>query len=213
MKIEIPNKIPDHFKEYWQGYYEHFSHYEEALGIPHVLYLITTIKENGKSNIAFGGWSSFWGDKGGFFALLTIMQKAHTYENILRDKAFCVNFIDYRYRENCWATIKNNAMEADEFAIGGFTEEKAKVVTPPRIGEAFMSLECTFESAQDISGAGINSLVIGKVVHAAVEEEYMSGLNKYGENGFMFYLQELFDYEKNNEGKRRYASLKMLDEE
>ena len=212
MKIEIENKVPHHFKEYWPGYYDIFSHYEETLGIPHALFLITTRKANGKPNIAFGGWSSFWGDKGGFFALITIMQKSHTYANILREKEFCINFIDYQYRENCWATVKDNTEEADEFAIGGFSEEAAQTVGCPRISESFMSLECSFESEQDVSKAGVNSLVIGRVVHAAIDKEYISGMKKYGEDGFMFYFAELFDFAKDNDGKRRYASLKPLDE-
>lgn len=174
--------------------------------------MITTLKSNGKPNVAFGGWSSFWGDKGGFFALIPVLQKSHTYQNILRDGEFCVNFIDYRYRENCWATVKNNMEEMDEFAAGMFKKEHSVTVAPPRIAEAFMSLECSLESNQDISKAGVNSLIIGRVVHASVDEDYINGMGKYSEKGFMFYFQELFDYSKNNDGKRRYAHLKELDE-
>lgn len=53
MKIEIPNKIPDHFVENWPGKFEVFSPYEDILGIPHVVYLITTIKENGLPKCSF----------------------------------------------------------------------------------------------------------------------------------------------------------------
>lgn len=210
MKIEIANKIPDNFKEYWPTYYDIFSHYEETLGIPHPLFLITTRKSNGKPNVSFGGWSSFWGDKGGFFALIPVMQKSHTYQNILRNREFCVNFVDYRYIDNCWATVKNNLEEIDEFTAGKFTEEPSSIIAPPRIAESFMSLECKLESEQDISKAGINSLIIGRTVHAAVDENYINGMEKYGEKGFMFYFQELFDFTKNNNGKRRYAYLKDL---
>jgi len=212
MKVEINNKIPTHFSEYWPAYYDIFSHYEETLGIPHALFLITTLKENGKPNICFGGWGSFWGDKGGFFALIPVMQKSHTYANILRDKEFCVNFINYSYRENCWNTIKNNDEELDEMTVGGFIEEKPSVVSVPRIAQAFMSLECTLESEQDISKAGVNSLIIGKVVHASVDIDYIDGLKKFDKDGFMFYHQELFHYLQNNEGKRRYSHLKLLDD-
>jgi len=212
MKIEIPNKIPDHFKEYWPGYYDYFSHYEEALGIPHVLFLITTVKDNGKPNVAFGGWSSFKGDKNGFFALISFSHKSHTYKNIIRDKEFCVNFINWSHIENCWATVKNNDYEKDEIKIGGFTEEKPTVVSAPRIAEAFISLECVMEKEIDISGAGVDSLVIGRVVHAGVDKDYMSGMKKFGKDGFMFYHQELFDFDKNNDGKRRYSHLQTLDD-
>jgi flavin reductase (DIM6/NTAB) family NADH-FMN oxidoreductase RutF len=89
------------------------------------------------------------------------MQKSHTYKNIIRDREFCVNFIDYRYIENCWDTVKNNLDEIDEFKAGDFTEERSKIIAPPRIAESFMSLECSLESSQDISKAGVNVLIIG----------------------------------------------------
>ena len=48
MKVEIGSRRPEAFKEYWPGQYELFSHFEYACGIPHVLFVITTVKENGK---------------------------------------------------------------------------------------------------------------------------------------------------------------------
>lgn len=211
MKIEIPATIPTNFVEQWPGQYDVFSHYEDVLGIPHVLFLITTLKNNGKPNVSFGGWSSFSGDKGGFFSIITMMKKSHTYQNILRDNEFCVNFIDYKYRENCWATIKNNDYASDEINIGGFHAEASAKIAVPRLVEAFMSLECSFVNSKDISGAGINQLVIGKVIHAAVDELFINGMSKYSDNGFMFYFYELFDFENGNDGKRKYSSLKSID--
>lgn len=211
MKIEIPSTIPANFTEQWPGQYDVFSHYEDILGIPHVLFLITTLKENRKPNVSFGGWSSFSGDKGGFFALISMMQKSHTFQNIIRDKEFCVNFIDYRYRENCWSTVKNNDYSSDEIEIGGFHKEQSKIIKPPRLIEAFMSLECSFVSSQDVSGAGINQLVIGKVVHAAIDMDYINGMTKYSDNGFMLYFYEMFQHQNGNSGKRRYSTLSSID--
>lgn len=58
MKIEIGDKLPAHFKECWPGQYEVFSHFEYACSIiPHALFAITTLKENGKPNINFHAWS------------------------------------------------------------------------------------------------------------------------------------------------------------
>jgi hypothetical protein len=49
------------------------------------------------------------------------------------------------------------------------------------------------------------------VVHAAVDENYINGMEKYNEKGFMFYFQELFNFSQNNDGKRRYSHLQELD--
>lgn len=42
------------------------------------------------------------------------------------------------------------------------------------------------EQMQDLSGAGITSMIVGRVQHASVEESYARGYAKrYGEEGFM----------------------------
>ena len=47
-------------------------------------------------------------------------------------------------------------------------------------------MECTLKDIQDLSGAGITSMVIGQVEHISVDEEYAQGYEKrYGKDGFM----------------------------
>ena len=47
-------------------------------------------------------------------------------------------------------------------------------------------MECTLKQMQDLSGAGITSMVIGEVKHLSVDEEYAQGYEKrYGNDGFM----------------------------
>lgn len=211
MKIELSNQLPENFKENWPGQYDVFSLYETLLGIPHLLFVITTLKENGLPNASYGGWSSFSGDGGGFFAILPVMRTTHTFKNILRDRQFVINFISYDHDPKCWETIRNNRDDTDEIAAAGFHAVKSCVVSAPRIGEAFLSLECILHSEQDLSGIGMTSHVIGKVCHAAVDELFMNGAKKYGTDGFMFYLNDLIDYKNGNESKRRYASLNLFD--
>lgn len=212
MKIEIDDQKPANFSERWPGEFEVFSHYEMALGIPHALFLITTLKENGQPNACFQSWSSFTGDGGGFFALTQVMQKTHTYRSILRAGEFCINFLSEHYYDACYETVFNNADETDEIAAGGFHAEPARCVQTPRIREAFLSLECRLESAADLSGRGISALIIGRVVNAAIEAEYLNGAEKkYGPDGFMFYLYTLQDFAaKGDQGERKVAALNVL---
>ncbi|MFA5206702.1 MAG: hypothetical protein WC708_20070 [Lentisphaeria bacterium] len=44
MKIEIGETKPAHYTEYWPGQYKFFSHFEYVSGVPHALFLITTLK-------------------------------------------------------------------------------------------------------------------------------------------------------------------------
>ncbi|KUO69865.1 MAG: hypothetical protein APF77_17735 [Clostridia bacterium BRH_c25] len=193
MKIEIGAEKPKNFKTYWNGQYEVFSHFEYACGIPSILYAITTMKENGNPNINFNAWSSFTGDGDGFFAVIGgLYQHTHTYKNIMRTGEFVVSFIGKDYYDACMSTIKNNEEETNEFEVAGFTVEPAKTLSCPRIGEAFLSLECRLEKQMDLSGTGRTALVIGKVGHIAMQEEFATGIEtgnagaKYGDNGFMF---------------------------
>jgi flavin reductase (DIM6/NTAB) family NADH-FMN oxidoreductase RutF len=211
MKIEIGDVKPDNFEDRWPGEFDVFSHYEMALGIPHALFLITTLKENGKPNACFQSWSSFTGDCGGYFAITPLLQKMHTYANILRTKEFCINFLSARWFDSCYKTVFDNAEETDEIAAGGFTAELSRLIKPPRIKEAFMSLECAYHSHTDLSGKGISSLVVGRVLSAAVEEDYINGADKkYGPEGFMYYLYALNDFATGDNGKRKVASLRVL---
>ena len=211
MKIDIGDVKPDNFQDRWPGEFRLFSHYEMALGIPHALFLITTLKENGQPNACFQSWSSFTGDSGGYFAITPLLNHMHTYANILRTKEFCINFLSEAYFDACYQTIVHNEADTDEIAAGGFTSEPARCIHVPRIKEAFMSLECVYHSHTDLSGQGISTLFIGRVINAAVQESHINGAEKkYGKDGFMYYLYSLNDFATGDAGERGVAELTVV---
>jgi hypothetical protein len=53
MKIEIGVKKTEKFTDRWPGEFQIFSNFEMALGIPHSLFLITTVKENVNRMLVF----------------------------------------------------------------------------------------------------------------------------------------------------------------
>lgn len=187
MKIHISEDFPKYFKAAYPEEFELFSHFETTSAIPQVLFAVTTWKENGKPNVCLHSWSCFHGDKTAFFAVMgCLYQHTHTYANIQREKCFAINFLPISYYDRLVKTIHSNHMEDDEFQVGGFTIEAANAINAPLIAEAFMNVECKLEQVQDLSGAGITSMVIGKVAHISVSEEYAQGYeNRYGKEGFM----------------------------
>ncbi|MBN1438076.1 MAG: flavin reductase [Anaerolineales bacterium] len=210
-KTEIGASKPENFIDRWPGEFSIFSHFEMALGIPHALFLITTVKENGKPNACFQSWSSFYGDSGGYYAVTPLVRQTHTYRNILRTEEFCVNFLSARYFDACYQTVFHNEDDADEIAVGGFAAEPSRIVAVPRIREAFLCLECRLKNDVDLSQKGIQSLVIGQVLSAAMETDYLNGSErKYGPDGFMFYGNELRDFAGGNQGERKVACLNIL---
>ena len=187
MKIEIGKDFPQYFNPSYPEEFELFSHFEVTAGIPTVLFAITTWKESGKPNICFHSWSCFHGDKTGFFAVMgNLYQHTHTYANIKRGKCFCINFLPISYYDNLVDTINHNDIETDEFEVGHFNLSSAKTIHAPVIQEAFINMECTLKTTQDLSGAGITAMVIGEVQHISVDKEYAQGYERrYGKDGFM----------------------------
>lgn len=183
MKIEMDNAYLQQLPEEWPGQYNGFSRLEAATGIPQVLYLLTTLKENGKVNACFHGWTAFAGDSGGYYAIVAeLFAGGHTWANLQRDGEFCISFMRPAQYDACIATIRaNEDIDGDELAAAGLTAEPAKVVRVPRVAEAFLSLECRMESALDPSGLNQSKVVIARVVHAAVEE------GTHSPDGFMTY--------------------------
>ena len=143
--------------------------------------------ENGKPNVCFHAWSCFHGDKTAFFAVMgNLYRHTHTFANIEREKCFCINFLPISYYDKLVATIDYNGYEDDEFETGGFTLSRAKTINAPLIDEAFINMECVLKDIQDLSGAGITAMVIGRVQQVSVDKEYARGYEKrYGEDGFM----------------------------
>ena len=187
MKIEIGKEFPGYFKSLYPEEFQLFSHFETTAAVPGPLFAITTWKENGKPNVCLHSWICFHGDKTAFFAVMgNLYQHTHTYANILREKCFCVNFLPISCYGRLTETIFHNDYDSDEFQTGDFILEEARTIHAPVIREAFLTMECTLRDVQDLSGAGMAAMVIGKVEHMSVEEDYAQGYAKrYGEEGFM----------------------------
>ena len=187
MKIEIGREFPDYFQPAYPEEFELFSHLETASAIPQALFAITTWKDNGLPNVCFHAWSCFYGDKAAFFAVLGgLYQHTHTYRNLQKRRGFCLNFLPLSAYDRLVETIHKNGDDTDEFAAGGFSPERARTVDAPYIAESFLVLECSFLEARDLSGAGVNALVTGRVERVPVEESYAAGREKRcGKEGFM----------------------------
>jgi flavin reductase (DIM6/NTAB) family NADH-FMN oxidoreductase RutF len=173
MKCEIGDQRPARIREQWSNQRYILSPQEYLCGVPQALFLITTRNENGKSNACQHMWCAFGGDSGLCFSILTgIKQNTRMYKNILRDQAFCINFMTNEYDANCNATLHSNAEAANEIEACGLTAEPASVISVPRIKEAFLSVECTLRSCEDLSGKGITAMIVGKVINAVVDEAH-----------------------------------------
>ena len=74
-----------------------------------------------------------------------------------------------------------------------FTAEASAVVSAPRIGEAFLNMECTLEKTDELPDGSL-LLIIGKVRRIAMREDFAGRFDeKYGPDGFMFHIHQPVD--------------------
>jgi len=171
MKHEISIEKPSNLKAAWPGKYELFSWLEYAINIPYPIFIITTLKENGKSNACLHSWGCFGGDDKGYYSMLMMLKTYHTYENILRTEEWCINFPSFEQEKQCMRTIEENDPENDEIMDSGLTIESSREIQTPRIGECLINLECQLEWHRPLSEESGWYVFAGKIVHMAMEDE------------------------------------------
>jgi len=173
MKHELGIGQPEYLIEDWPGKYDVFSWLEYVVTIPNPIYIITTRKANGAPNANLQSWGLLVGEKGSYSSLLALLDQSHTYENILREREWCLSFPSFEHYPECFETIYCNAPDNDEITEAGFTVEEAITVKAPRIAECPISLECRLEWHRPLyEGSGLH-LFVGRVLHLAMDEAIM----------------------------------------
>jgi hypothetical protein len=131
MDIEIGTQIPPTFSRNGLNSFELFSFLEFALGFRRFCLLSQRNKPDDLPNVCPHTWSSFVSGKDGcgYYAVLGgLMERTHTYRNILRDRCFCINFLSSTYYDAMMRAISQNEVTRDEFAVCGFTKAECKTI-------------------------------------------------------------------------------------
>lgn len=92
--------------------------------------------------------------------------------NVRATGEFVVCLASEQLFEQVNATATNFPAGVSEFAEVGLTPEPSAVVAPPRVAESPVALECRLERALEL---GDSTVVIGRVVHAAVSTDVLDG--------------------------------------
>lgn len=90
--------------------------------------------------------------------------------NATETGAFVVNFAPSEMFEKINASATEFPPDVSEFDEVGVTREPSLRVRPPRVAESPVALECTLHSTLEL---GKSVVVLGRVVHAAVDESMM----------------------------------------
>ncbi len=93
-----------------------------------------------------------------------------TSKNIQLNSEFVINLTPAEIINEMWITGEKIPYGESELEKAGLTSLESRIVSPPRIKESMAHLEC---EVMEIKEVGDHILILGKVVHASVEENCM----------------------------------------
>lgn len=174
MKIDLPVIPPADIQQGWDGQFRVFSWYNFVLNIPTPVFIITTQKENGLPNAQLNAWGMLLGSGKEPKFMLQLMNTSDTLRLIRLNREFVVNFPSYELHQQFMKTTAHYSDEVDEITASGLTPEPCNVVSVQRLQECYAHYECVLDWLKEVETENpVNTLVMGSVVHAAVDEEYL----------------------------------------
>ena len=174
MKIDLPLTPPADVQQGWGGQFAIFSWYNFVLNVPTALYVVTTLKENGLPNAQLNAWGLLLGSGSEPKFMLQLINSSDTLRLIEAHKEFVVNLPDYDLKELFVRTTEHYGDEVDEITASGLTPEPSSAVSAPRVRECYAHYECVLDWLRPVeTQSPVNTLVMGSVVHAAVDEDYL----------------------------------------
>jgi len=108
----------------------------------------------------------------------------HTLENIREVPEVVINIVNHAMVQQQSLASTEYPKQVNEFAKSGFTPLAAELITPPRVAESPVQLECKVRQIvelADIPGAG--NLVLAEVVRMHVHENLLDGDNQVDQAG------------------------------
>lgn len=165
-----------------------FAWQEFVTAIPTPLVLVTSYKDNGKTNATMQSWTTFVSENGFYCIFASVHKNQHMYETIKKNKHLVINFPSKDIYMKCIDTIKNNGDEDDEIELSGLTAEKASLVNAPRVKECFLNLECEYVWEKEITPGDCHVVMCVKIVNVCMDEEHynVDKKGRYGETGYLY---------------------------
>jgi len=145
--------------------------------------LVTTLNEDGTSNIAPKSWVSMMAFKPPILAVGCNLQH-WTAQNILRSKEFVVSVPGAELAELVWRSGELPHPRPVEAA--GLTPIPALKVKPPRVEECKAHLECVLDRHLTY---GDEVILLGRIVAVSVDKEACEAEDPYGYLQMIVYLE------------------------
>ncbi|WP_116202324.1 flavin reductase family protein [Amycolatopsis circi] len=148
-----------------------FYHLMTATVVPRPIAWVSSTSRAGVDNLAP---HSFFTVASAAPAVLqfTSVGRKDTLRNVEATRQFVVNLAPEPLFEQINATGADFPPEMSEFDEAGLTREPSLKVRPPRVAESPVAFECELHSTV---GFGRSTVVFGRVVHLAVNEDVLDG--------------------------------------
>jgi flavin reductase (DIM6/NTAB) family NADH-FMN oxidoreductase RutF len=178
-----------------------FDWKEHVVAIPSPLVVVTTYKDNGKTNATMQSWLTFSNSDGFYCIFANVNKQRHMYSTIKEQKSLVINFPSADIYMKCHSTIYNNQYEDDEIQMAGLTAEKSNLVNAPRIKECFLNLECEYMWEKELFSNSNHVVMCVKVVNVIMDEEYYNEQKKgrYGDTGYLYNIHSPVNPENGKE--------------
>lgn len=96
----------------------------------------------------------------------------HTYENVLEVKETVINIVNYEMVQQMSLASTDYPKGVNEFVKAGFTPVKSIKVSPPRVAESPVQLECVVKEVISLGDQGAaGNLVICEVVYLHIKSD------------------------------------------
>jgi flavin reductase (DIM6/NTAB) family NADH-FMN oxidoreductase RutF len=97
-----------------------------------------------------------------------------TLRNVIATREFVVNIVSEEFVERMNATAATVGPEVDEFELSGLTPIASELVTPARVAESHVQMECRLLQVVHVSERPLGgSVVLGEVLRFHVDEDYI----------------------------------------
>ena len=103
----------------------------------------------------------------------------HTYENVKEHPEVVINIVNHSIVQQMSLSSTEYANGVNEFEKAGLTMLKSDLITPPRVAESPVQLECKVLEVKELgSNGGAGNLVICEVVRIHIKEEFLDSEGK-----------------------------------
>lgn len=137
-----------------------------TVAFPTPVYIVGTYGEDGTPNAMNAAWGGVCSSEPPC-VMIAIRKERHTYDNIMRRKAFTVNFPDAAHVKEADYFGLISGKKGNKFEAVDLTTEKSQYVDAPVIEEFPLALEC---KCIDSLVVGQHVMLVGEIVNVLADD-------------------------------------------